>query len=101
MISGDTYHEDAIRLTCSFSGLSEMSFMLLDVRFRWVVVGLSIKTTEKLALKLTFIHRGEGTEEEDGRDPRKDSGTDSLLPKKRRKGIIRKRSCKPYGRNRL
>lgn len=30
-------------LTWSFSGLSDMSFRLLEVRFRWVVVGLSVE----------------------------------------------------------
>lgn len=47
-------------LTWSFSGLSEMSFRLLEVRFRWVVVGLSVRTHQHWTVKPASLYSKNG-----------------------------------------
>ena len=47
-------------LTWSFSGLSEMSFRLLEVRFRWVVVGLSVRTHQPWTVKPASLYSKNG-----------------------------------------
>lgn len=48
------FKEEKSLLTWSFSGLSEMSFRLEEVRFLWVMAGLPGKNTNELRLETSF-----------------------------------------------
>lgn len=73
----DTNTEQWLRLTWSFSGLSEMSFRLLEVRFLWAVVGLSVGTETK---GFTFTRIREKMRRRWRRRPRKDQRPRAFAP---------------------
>lgn len=89
-ISQCTNTERHKHITWSFSGLSEKSLRLLEVRFRWAVVGLPAKKKGKDTVRT----REAGWDHRASNETFMDRGESWVPEKKRHKGKYKKRARK-------